>query len=64
MTVCKKEVLGHQIPLHELQLSSVALQASPGKQVAIVWQSCQQHIPAGFVVVVVVVAGAHLASQP
>jgi hypothetical protein len=28
-----------------------------------VWQSCQQHIPAGFVVVVVVVAGAHRSSQ-
>merc|ERR1719263_2414578 len=58
-----KEVLEHQIPLHAWQLSSVELQASPGKQVSIVVQSCQQHIPAGFVVVVVVVAGAHRSSQ-
>merc|ERR1712238_37975 len=67
MTMCKKEVPGHQIPLHPRQLSSVELQASPGKQVAKVSQSCQQHIPAGFVVVVVVVvvvAGAHFSSQP
>lgn len=64
MTMSEKEVPGHQIPLHAWQLSSVELQASPGKQVASVLQSCQQHIPAGVVVVVVVVAGAHFASQP
>lgn len=62
--MCKKEVLGHQIPLHAWQLSSVALHASPGKHVASVSQSCQQHIPGGSVVVVVVVAGAHCFSQP
>merc|ERR1712127_893101 len=62
--MCKKEVLGHHIPLHAWQVSSVELQESPGKQVAKVSQSCQQHIPAGCVVVVVVVAGAHFSSQP
>lgn len=38
---------GHQIPLQLWQLSSSELQASVGKHVDIVSQSCQQHIPAG-----------------
>jgi len=47
------------MPLQLWQLSSSLLHASEGKHVAMVSQSCQQHIPAGAGVVV----GAHSSSQ-
>merc|ERR1712070_1157801 len=50
------------MPLQPRQLASSALQASPGKHVSMVEQSCQQHIPAG-AAVVVVVGGVHNSSQ-
>lgn len=55
MTTAEKSETGHQIPLHPWQLPSSLLHASPGKQVSVIAQSCQQHTPAGVGAVDVVV---------